>query len=232
MILTSKRTPKPDHVIKIEGHKLDEVQNTKFLGVFLDNKISWKHHIDYISGKVSRAIGMIVKARKFLTCESLKTLYYSFVYPFLIYCNHVWGKACPTSLKKIIMLQKKIVRIICGVNARTSCDPLFDELGFLRFVDINRYLIARFMYRWYLNDVPDLFHDFFTPVSEVHSHFTRQSEGLFIPTFKTNLGKTCLSYRGPFIWNKILKLKINLDTSEAVFMKTLKHCVKIGLLAV
>ena len=165
---------------------------------------------------------MIVKARKFLTCESLITLYYSFVYPFLIYCNHVWGKACPTSLKKLIMLQKKIVRIICGVNARTSCDPLFDELGFLRFVDINRYLIARFMYRWYLNDVPD----FFTPVSEVHSHFTKQSEGLFIPTFKTNLGKTCLSYRGPFIWNKILRLKINLGTSEAVFMKTLKHCVK------
>ena len=35
---------------------------------------------------------------------------------------------------------------------------------------------------------------------------------------------------GPFIWDKILRLKINLDTSEAVFMKTLKHCVKIGLL--
>ena len=123
MILTSNRTPKPDHVIKIEGHKLDEVQNAKFLGVYLDNKISWKHHIDYISGKVSRAIGMIVKARKFVTCESLKTLYYSFVYPLLIYCNHVWGKACPTSLKKLILLQKKIVRIICGVNARTSFDP-------------------------------------------------------------------------------------------------------------
>ena len=74
----------------------------------------------------------------------------------------------------------------------------------------------------YFNDVPDLFHDFFTPVSEVHSHFTRQSDGLFIPTCKTNHGKTCLSNRGPFIWN--------LDTSEAVFMKTLKHFVKIGLL--
>ena len=68
MILTSKRTPKPDHSINIEGHKLDEVENTKFLGVYLDNKISWKHHIDYIYGKVSRAIRMIVKAGKFLTC--------------------------------------------------------------------------------------------------------------------------------------------------------------------
>ena len=137
----------------------------------------------------------------------------------------------PYEFEKVSYASEEIVRIICGVNARTSCDPLFDELGFLRFVDINRYLIARFMYRWYLNDVPDLFHDFFTPVSEVHSQFTTQSEGLFIPTFKTNLGKTCLSYRGPFIWNKNFRLKINLDTSEAVFIKTLKHCVKIGLLA-
>ena len=86
------------------------------------------------------------------------------------------------------------------------------------------------MYRRYLNYVPDLFHDFFTPVSEVHSHFTRQSDGIFIPTVKTNLGKICLSYRDPFIWNKILRSKINLDTPEAVFMKTLKHWVKIGLL--
>ena len=43
MILTSKRTPKPDQVIKSDGHKLGEVQNTKIL----DNKISWKHYIDW-----------------------------------------------------------------------------------------------------------------------------------------------------------------------------------------
>ena len=101
MILTSKRTPKPDHIIKIEGHKLDEEQITKCLWVYLDNKIGWKHHIDYISDKVSRAIGMVVIARKFLICESLKPLYYSFVYPFLVYSNHVWGKACSTSLKNV-----------------------------------------------------------------------------------------------------------------------------------
>ena len=82
MILTSKCTPKPDHVIKIEGHKRDEMQNTKFLGVYLDNEISWKRHIDYISGKVSHAIGMIAKVGKFLTCESLKALLSFLCIPF------------------------------------------------------------------------------------------------------------------------------------------------------
>ena len=65
MILTSKRTPKPNHVIMIEGHKRDEVQNTKVLGIHLDNKVSWKRHIDYLSDKVSRVIGMIEKATCF-----------------------------------------------------------------------------------------------------------------------------------------------------------------------
>ena len=111
---------------------------------------------------------------------------------FIIYRNHVWENACSTSLKKLVLLQKKIIRIIYGVNSRTSCDPLFEESGFLRFADINKYMIARFMYRWYLNDIPDLFYDYLTPVSAVHYHFRRQSDGLFIPTFKTNLEKTFL----------------------------------------
>ena len=114
--------------------------------------------------------------------------------------------------KKVNSASEGNCEITCGVNAKTSCDLLFDKIMefFLRFVDINRYLIACFMYRLYLDDVPDMFYDFFTPVFEVHSHFTRQSCGLFIPTSKTNLGKTCLSYWGPFIWDKIkIRLRIN-----------------------
>ena len=107
---------------------------------------------------------------KFFTYESSKILYYSFVYPFFIYVS---GNACPTSLKKLVLLQTKIIRIIYGVNLRTSCYHLFEESGFLRFGDFNEYMIARFMYRWYLTDIPDLFYDYFTPVSAVQYHFTK-----------------------------------------------------------
>ena len=74
-----------------------------------------------------------------------------------------------------------------------------------------------------------LFH-FKWRILSVHYHFTKQSGGLFIPTFKTNIVKTCLTYRGLYIWNKKLKLKINLYSSEAGLMKTLKYWVKVGLL--
>ena len=46
----------------IDDETIDEVKNTKFLGVIIDKKLTWKDHINYVAGKVSRAIGMIVKA--------------------------------------------------------------------------------------------------------------------------------------------------------------------------
>ena len=53
---------------------ISEVRKIKFRGVMLDNKVNWKDHINYISGKVSRGIGMILKARRYLTKKALMTL--------------------------------------------------------------------------------------------------------------------------------------------------------------
>ena len=63
-----------------------------------------------------------------------------------IYFNQVWEHACP-NLKKLVLLQMTIIKSICGVNSRTSCDPLIEGPGFLRFADTNKYMIARFMCR-------------------------------------------------------------------------------------
>ena len=62
--------------------------------MIIDNKLSWKDHISFVCRKVARGIGVIIKARKVLRNESLKCLYYSFIYPYMIYCNRVWGSAC------------------------------------------------------------------------------------------------------------------------------------------
>ena len=69
----------------IEGETLDEVQTTKFLGVIIDNKLTWKYHIDSISGKIARGIGMIIKARQYLNKNGLRSLYYSFIFPYFTY---------------------------------------------------------------------------------------------------------------------------------------------------
>ena len=107
------------HKLAIDGHGIDESGHTKFLGVIIDYKLNWKKHISYIIGKIAKWIGVITNARKLLDKEILVTLYYTFIYPYLCYCNHVWGNTFASYLEKLFLMQKKIIRIIHGVRPRT-----------------------------------------------------------------------------------------------------------------
>ena len=82
MIFTSKHRGHPNVYIKIDGESISKNSKTKFLSVIIDNKLCWKDHILYFSGKIARGICVILKARKYLIKDYLVTLYYSLVYPY------------------------------------------------------------------------------------------------------------------------------------------------------
>ena len=63
MLFSKHRSKHMDAKITIDGRKIDQVVKTKFLGVVIDNKLNWKEHVSLISGKISRSIGMIIKAK-------------------------------------------------------------------------------------------------------------------------------------------------------------------------
>ena len=172
-----------------------------------------------------------MKARKLLRLNALKTLYFSFIYPYFTYCKHVWGSsACDTHLHPLVILQKRCVRIITRSKYMDHTDPLFAKLGLLKIDDINMYVISKFMYKWYHDDLPPIFQNMFIPVRDIHDHSTRQRDHLYCPKIRNNLGKTKCSYHAAYIWNKILRAGINPDSSEVVFCKSMKQYIKVGLL--
>ena len=71
---------------------LEQVTFIKFLGVIIDNKLTFERHIVYTKNKISRGLD-ITKARKYLNRETLLKLYNAFVFPYLTYCVEVWGTA-------------------------------------------------------------------------------------------------------------------------------------------
>ena len=73
--------------------KLREVECIKYLGVILDNKLSWIQHISYVKNKISKGIGIMYKARNYINKKALIGLYHSYIYPYLIYCIESWGNA-------------------------------------------------------------------------------------------------------------------------------------------
>ena len=93
---------------------MNQVSEVVFLGVILDQYLSWKPHISHIARKMSKSIGVIFKSSSCLPKSSLRLLYYSLVYPYLQYCVTVWGSMFPANLiyERIILLQKRVVRCI------------------------------------------------------------------------------------------------------------------------
>ena len=128
MLFTPNGFSRYMNCISVDGHRMEEVRQTKFLGVILDNKLNWHVHCDYICGKMSQGITIIIKTRKYLMKLTLLSLYNSLILPYVSYCIHVWGKAYDTHLKHILVLHNIAVRIIVGVPPRTSADNLYLEL--------------------------------------------------------------------------------------------------------
>ena len=122
MVFTRKREKRKVN-IKIEDQNIEQVSKTKFLGVIIDEQLNWKEHILYISNKISKAIGVIIKARP-LGKKALLSLYYSMIYPYLTYCCQIWGATYLYNIDMLHRLQKKAIRIICSKNRFSHSGPL------------------------------------------------------------------------------------------------------------
>ena len=224
MIFTN-RNVSIDLKLSIDNIEIDCTDQTKFLGVIIDHKLNWSKHISHISSKVSRGLGIIIKARKCLPKDAILSLYYSFIYPYLTYCNIVWGTACASHLDKLKILQKRAIRIIGGVKPREHTAPLYRKFNLLSLHEINKFMVGRFMFKVFTCQIIHTIQDLFKRNRDVHSHNTRQSTNYHLPKVHTNLGKKGIRFHGAIIWNKIMNIGIPYDCSEAVFNISLKKAL-------
>ena len=149
---------------------IEIVKCTKFLGIIIDEELSWKYHINHISTEVSKMFSITAKARHYLSLKLLLTLYNTMIYPYLTYCNVIWANTHSTRLKSIFMLQKKIVRIITFSNYTEDWRPLFKYLNIFDIYELNIYLTGIFMYWYYHSNLPAYFINFFTKNESIHSY--------------------------------------------------------------
>ena len=126
ILFGNKHIPVADPLnLFIGGNLLQRVEYTKFVGVLVDKKLNWKKHFDHIAQKISKGLGAMGRLRNIVPTNVLVTLYHTLIYPYLSYCNIIWGSAAATSLHRLVILQNRAVRLVSLVNFRSSCDPLF-----------------------------------------------------------------------------------------------------------
>ena len=193
--------------------------STKFLGVYVDQHLTWQDDIKCISSKTAKNIGIIARTAYLLPPSVRIKLYYSLVYPYLAYCNLIWASTYTTRLNRLIILQKRVIRIVAGTTYGSHTAPLFYKLNILKFEQIKLYQSGEFMYRYDHNLLPSVYKGFFSHASEIHSHSTRNSSNYRCIFARTNSRLFSIRVTGPSIWNKIPQ-GIRQSPSLVLFKKT------------
>ena len=201
---TSKMTSSINQTnIISDNTKLDRVTKTNFLGVIIDENLTWKYHIDGITKTISRNIGMINKLKFFIPERILRTLYCTLVLPYVNYGILIWGQSCKTYLDKIHKLQKWVLRIISNSHYRSHSAPLFKKHDILNVYDMYKLEVGVFMYRYFERLLPDSFNTFFTKRSDIHDYHTRNSCKLNPTRNKLVFTDKSIRTTGPKLWNSL-----------------------------
>ena len=222
MVFTPRNKLINDIDVKIHDVQIQRVYATKFLGVQIDAQLTWKTHIEYTCKKLSKCVGIFCKARKKLYKSTLISLYYSFAYPYFIYCNHVWGQNYPSCLERISLIQKKLVRIITCSPFRAHTEPLYFANKILNVSDINDYTNGIFMYECLYGNIPDIFRNYFQRNADVHDHNLRNANDLYVPYGRLDIRKFSIKIAGASLWNSLPSLVKN-SQSIHIFKKNMRH---------
>ena len=189
--------------ITIDGNKIERVDHVKFLGVHIDACLNWKQHTSHVSAKISKSIGIINKIKCILSNNLLKTLYYSLIYPYLVYCNILWGNACHVSLSKLITLQKRAIRIITRSKYLAPSKELFKSLNILNLADINKFQIGQFVYKSLNNLLPRSSSYHVNRYLCDHRYPLRNDLTTKSVAFKCRIRETYIGVSGPKLWNAL-----------------------------
>lgn len=180
--------------LNIDNQHIDLFESVKFLGININFTIDFHPHINQMAIKLSKAVGILYKIRKCVPQNIMINLYYSLVYPYLIYCITVWGGTADSHLNPLILLQKKIIRIITNSSYLAHTAPLFQITEILTVKDLYSYFIGIHMFKLHINNNIQY---------PSHSIITRQRTNAIIGYQRISQTKKSLNYSGPIIWNKI-----------------------------
>jgi hypothetical protein len=196
--------------LTINEHEITQVRSSgreksiKFLGIHIDEHLTWKFHIQHINNKISRTLFAINKAKHLLPKMALHTLYFSLVHSQLLYGITAWGSAIHNNTNsKMFKLQKRAIRIINKTTYRAHTDPLFKTCKILKLQDIYELQSILFMQSYETNTLPASFNNMFKHNSDIHPHIqTRQSSNIYTSTPKNNFIANLPNFLIPKLWNK------------------------------
>ena len=199
------KTAKPpcNYKIVLNNLEVKRVETFKFLGLFIDEHLSWKTHMFEILSKTQRNLGIVRKISCFLNRQSLLQLYHAVIMSHIRYGIIVWHHCHVAIRKKIQACSNKFLRMIFFMGKRESVRELMVEQSILSVNQIYHAEIGKVMQRLALGTIPAPFVTMFNSQLRNSGMSTRSSSEYYQAYTNKLKCQQSLRYQGPVIWNSI-----------------------------
>ena len=175
------------HILSVGNIEIKSVRSTIYLGLIVDDTLSWSDHSDTISMKIKPGTGVLKRTWNYLPKSSLITLYRTLIETHLRYCKLIWGQCGETIKDKLQALQNRASRTIAGQKfEHADHSRLLVEYGWFNVRNLITMDMGICMYKILNGQAPEEFKHIFQPVSSMHTLGTKQDHHRMINC-------TCLS---------------------------------------
>ena len=204
--------------IHIDGVPINQSNQSKSLGLIIDENLSWKAHIHEISKKVSSGIGALKRVRPFVSMHTAIKIYKGLIEPHFVYCSAVWDGLTQQLSEKLQKLQNRAIRVITKSSYDTSSRLLLNSLGWDNLSSRRAKQKANLMYKCINNLAPAYLCNLFVPRIPNYD-FRNAEKKLLLPKPRTDYLKHSFSYSGAVLWNNLPE-EIRTSNSLAFFKRS------------
>ena len=199
-----KRVPNTPEHIEFLNFRIKRVSSMKFLGIILDEHLTWELQINEVCNKLKSMFHAFYNIRNFLSKENIKTIYYTLIYSRIKYGIAVYGQASITKMKRIQILQNRLLKVLADKVFRYSTDKLHDEFEMLKVTDVANQEILTFVFNYFNGNLPTIFQNYYVTFGEENGIFTRNSNNIIRNIRRnTNYGAYSIKARGSDLWNHL-----------------------------
>ena len=209
----NKNIPADCEMLNFNGNVVRRVEQALYLGAMLDEKLNWKTHVTTLITKLVKYASSFKLISKMIPKKCKRQLYFAYVYSQIQYAIEVYGHTAKQNIKKIQVLQNRILKILYSKDWYTSTDTLHKELDLLKVEDIFKLKVVHFTFQQRKGLLPNIFDSYFSKNENVHDHRTRQSHKLHLPRTQGKIGQKTMKVLGVNLYNGLPE---NITSSETV----------------
>ena len=143
--------------VTMDGIQVGREKSATFLGMTLDENLSWEYRCNNVANKMARNAGILNRVKKTLPISSMCTLYNSLIFPHFTYGLEAWGTCQQKYMKRITKIQKKSVRSISKSHWLSHTEPRMKKFNILKVNDQHQLQCMSLAYDMLKGTSPDIF---------------------------------------------------------------------------